>query len=161
MATFLLYCYDMTSRFAVPSVSVAKAKDGLPTYLERAREHMLQIITRHDRDEVALVDLADLRELLHDHTFQTEVSIHSNEATVNLPQFRIIGIGADVDEAAEDALAKLREYALQYLRRFNFYKETDRRDLYPLVMRFLATPGNEQLDLLVESDTIEAEPVPA
>jgi hypothetical protein len=151
----------MTSRFAVPSIPVAQAKDGLPTYLERAREHMLQIITRHDRDEVALVDLADLRELLHDHTFQTEVSIHPNEATVNLPQFRIIGIGADVDEAAEDALAKLREYAVQYLRRFNFYKETDRRDLYPLVMRFLATPGNEQLDLLVESDTIEAEPVPA
>jgi len=35
------------------------------------------------------------------------------------------------------------------------------RDLYPLVMRFLATPEDEQLDLLLESDTPEAEPIPA
>ena len=122
---------------------------------------MLQIITRHDRDEVALVDLADLRELLRDRKFQTDVAIHPNEATVNLPQFRIIGIGENVDGATADALAKLREYALQYLRRLTFYKETDRRDLYPLVMRFLATPEDEQLGLLLESDTVEAEHVPA
>src|ERR1700687_855436 len=151
----------MSGRFAVPSIPVGQAKNSLPTYLERAREHMLQIITRHDRDEVALVDLADLRELLRDRKFQTDVAIHPNEATVNLPQFRIIGIGENVDGATADALAKLREYALQYLRRLSFYKETDRRDLYPLVMRFLATPEDEQLDLLLESDTVEAEPVRA
>jgi len=61
----------MSGRFAVPSIPVGQAKNSLPTYLERAREHMLQIITRHDRDEVALVDLADLRELLRDHKFRT------------------------------------------------------------------------------------------
>jgi len=151
----------MSGRFAVPSIPVGQAKNSLPTYLERAREHMLQIITRHDRDEVALVDLADLRELLRDHKFRTDVAIHPNEATLNLPQFRIIGIGQNIDDATADALAKLREYALQYLQRLSFYKETDMRDLYPLVMRFLATPEDEQLDLLLESDTPEAEPIPA
>jgi len=83
------------------------------------------------------------------------------KATVTLPQFRIIGIGSTVDEASEDALAKLREYASQYLKRLDFYRETDRRDLYPLVARFLATPEDEQLDLLLESEPVEVEPVPA
>lgn len=151
----------MTSRFAVPSISVAEAKAQLPKYLELARAHEFQIVTRRDRDEVAVVDLGDLRELLRDHTFQTDVAIHPDEATVTLPQFRIIGIGATVDEATEDALAKLREYATQYRKRFDFYKETDRRDLYPLVARFLATPQDEQLDLLLESEPVGTEPVPA
>ena len=151
----------MTSRFAVQSISVAEAKTQLPKYLELARAHEFQIVTRRDRDEVAMVGLPDFRELLRDHKFQTDVAIHPDEATVTLPQFRIIGIGSTVDEASEDALAKLREYASQYLKRLDFYRETDRRDLYPLVARFLATPEDEQLDLLLESEPVEVEPVPA
>lgn len=140
---------------------MAEAKAQLPKYLELARAHEFQIVTRRDRDEVAVVALPDFRELLHDHKFQTDVAIHPDEATVMLPQFRIIGIGSTVDEATEDALAKLREYATQYLKRLDFYKETDRRHLYPLVARFLATPEDEQLDLLLESEPIGTEPVPA
>jgi len=151
----------MASRFAIPSIPVAEAKRSLPTYLDRAREHLLQIVTRHKRDEVALVGLQDLRELLRDHKFQTDVASQRGEATVTLPQFRIIGIGADVDDATEDALAKLREYALQYLERLEFYRHTDRRDLYPLVVRFLATPEDEQVELLLEPETIKAEPAVA
>ncbi len=149
----------MTSRFTVPAIPVAEAKNSLPTYLDRARrDHLIQIVTRHHRDEVALVNLADLREMLRANKFQTDVAIQRGEATVSLPQFRIIGIGENVDAATEDALAKLREYALQYLERFEFYKHTDRRDLLPLVARFLATPDEEQIDLLLEPDTIDAEP---
>lgn len=152
----------MRNRFGVPSIPVAEAKRSLPTYLDRARhDHLLQIVTRHQRDEVALLGLQDLRDLLGDYKFQTDVSIQRDEATVNLPQFRIIGIGENVDEATEDALAKLREYALQYLNRREFYKHTDRRDLYPLVMRFLATPEDEQLELLLEPETVEAAPAVA
>lgn len=151
----------MTSRFTGPSISVADAKAQLPKYLELARAHEFQIVTRRDRDEVAVVGLPDFRELLRDHKFQTDVAIHPDEATVTLPQFRIIGIGANVDEATEDALAKLREYATQYRKRFDFYKETDRRDLYPLVTRFLATPQDEQIDLLLESEPVGTEPVRA
>ena len=155
---FAMMPCEMTSRFVVPSIPVAEAKKSLPTYLDRARDHVLQIVTRHKRDEVALLDLQDLRELLRGHKFQTDVAVHRGEASVNLPQFRIIGIGENVADATEDALAKLREYALQYLERFEFYKHTDRRDLYPLVMRFLATPEDEQLELLFEPETVEAEP---
>lgn len=148
----------MASRYAIPSIPVKEAKDQLPTYLDRARDHVLQIVTRHGRDEVALVDLGDLREMLSDRKFQTDVSIRKGEATVLLPQFGIIGIGENADEAAGDALAKLREYALQYLRRYDFYRETDRRHLLPLVMRFLATPEDEQPGLLLEAESTEAEP---
>ena len=162
MVTFL--CYDsseMASRFTVPSISVAEAKTQLPKHLDLARAHEFQIVTRRDRDEVALVGLPDFRELVRGHKFETDVAIHPDEATVTLPQFRIIGIGGTVDEATEDALAKLREYASQYLKRLEFYRETDRRDLYPLVVRFLTTPEDEQLELLLEPDSVEAEPVPA
>ena len=151
----------MANRFAVPSIPVAEAKRSLPTYLDRARDHLLQIVTRHQRDEVALVGLQDLRELLRDRKFQTDVAIRRGEATVTLPQFRIIGIGENVDDATEDALAKLREYALQYLERLEFYRHTDRRDLYPLVVRFLATPEDEQAELLLEPETVETEPAVA
>jgi hypothetical protein len=46
---------------------------------------------------------------------------------------------------------------LQYLQRLEFYRHTDRRDVYPLVVRFLATPKDEQPELL-EPETGEAEP---
>lgn len=93
-----------------------------------------------------------IRELLRDHHFETDVAVHRGEATVALPQFGIFGIGEAVDAATKDLLAKLREYAVQYLERFEFYRHTDRRGLYPLVIRFLATPEAEQRDLLLEPE---------
>jgi hypothetical protein len=140
---------------------VAEAKKSLLTYFDRARQQLRQIVTRHKREEVALMGLKDLRELLRDHKFQTDAAIQRNEATVTLPQFRIIGIGENVDDATDDAFAKLREYALQYLERLEFYRHTDRRDLYPLVVRFLATPADEQRELLLEPETVEAKPAVA
>lgn len=148
----------MAARFAVPSVPVAEAKRSLPAYLAQARQHLLQIVTRHDRDEVAMIALQDLRELLRDHHFETDVAVHRGEATVALPQFGMFGIGETVDAATDDLLEKLREYAVQYLERFDFYRYTDRRALYPLVMRFLATPEAEQRELLLDA---EAAPTPA
>lgn len=142
----------MATRFAVPTIPAADAKRSLPLYMDQARQHLLQIVTRHDRDEVAMLALADLRELLRDHHFETDVAVHRGEATVALPQFGIFGIGEAVDTATEDLLAKLREYAVQYLERFEFYRHTDRRGLYPLVIRFLATPEAEQRGLLLEPE---------
>src|SRR5207245_10891960 len=118
----------MPNRFAVPSIPVAEAKKSLPTYLDRARQHLLQIVTRHQRDEVALVGLQDLREVLRDHKFQTDVAIQRGEATVTPPQFRIIGTGHNGEAATEDALANLGEYTLQYLQRHAFYRHPERRD---------------------------------
>lgn len=145
----------------MPTIPVTEAKKALPAYLERSRHHLLQIVTRHERDEVALVALADLRELLRDRRFETEVAIHRGEATVTLPQFAIIGIGSTLDEATVDVIEKLREYALRYLQRFEFYRHTDRRDLYPFVVRFLATPEDEQPALLLESEGAEVSSIPA
>ncbi len=144
----------------MPTIPVAKARDALPSYLEAARRHLPQIVTRHERDEVALVSLEDLREIVRGHRIETEAAVHPGEpgeATVSLPQFRIIGIGETLDEAAADALAKLREYARQYLQRYDFYRHTDRRDLLPLVFRFLLTPEDQQLELLLETEGVEAE----
>src|SRR3989442_13709168 len=103
----------MPSRFAVPSIPVAEAKKSLPTYLDRARGHLLQIVTRHEREEGALVGLQDLRELLRDHKFQTDVAIQRGEATVTLPQFRIFRIGENGDDAPEYGLANTREQPLR------------------------------------------------
>ena len=152
----LLSCVYMAARFVVPTVSVAKVRDSLPSYLEAARRHLLQIVTRHERDAVAFLALEDLQELLGSNHFETAVALHEGEATVSLPQFSIIGIGEDHDTALDDAAGKLREYALQYQQRFEFYKHTDRRKLYPLVMRFLATPEDQQRDLLLEPEETEA-----
>lgn len=146
----------MTSRFAVPTLPAATAKAKLPEVLDGARRHLLQIISRHGRDPVAVLALEDLRELLRAHRFETEVAMHRGEATLTLPQFSIIGIGDTLDAATADALDKLREYALQYLQRYEFYRHTDRRDLYPLVLRFLSTPEDEQPDLLLEPEVPEA-----
>jgi hypothetical protein len=151
----------MSDRYRMPVVPVAKARDALPSYLEAARKHLPQIVTRHDRDEVALLSLDDLRELLRGHRFLTEASVHPGEATVTLPQFGIIGIGDDLDAAAAETMTKLREYAEQYLQRYEFYRHTDRRDLFPLVMRFLVTPEDEQLNLLLENEGVEAAALPA
>lgn len=151
----------MSERYAMPTIPVAKARDALPSYLDAARRHLPQIVTRHERDEVALLSLDDLRELLRGHHFRTEAAVHPGEATVALPQFRIIGIAEDLDGAATDALAKLREYAEQYLQRYEFYRHTDRRDLFPLVVRFLITPEDQQLELLLEGEGVEAAALPA
>jgi len=140
---------------------VAKARDSLPAYLELARRHLPQIVTRHDRDEVALLALTDLREVLRAYRFETEAAVHQGESTVALPQFSIIGIGDSLDEAIEDALEKLREYAQRYLQRYEFYRHTDRRALFPLVLRFIATPEEQQRELLLEPQESEAAPAPA
>ena len=151
----------MSERFAVPTIPVAKAREALPRYLEDARRHLLQIVTRHDRDPVALVSVDDLRELVRAHRIETEAAVHPGEATVSLPQFRIIGIGETLSAAADDAVEKLREYAQDYLRRYEFYRHTDRRDLLPVVFRFLLTPEDRQLELLLEPEGTAAAAVPA
>lgn len=143
-------------RSTLPLIPVAKARDALPSYLEAARRHVLQIVTRHERDAVALLALGDLRELLETHRFETAVAVHEDEATIAVPQFSIVGIGDTLEAALDDAVEKLREYALQYLRRYEFYRQTDRRALYPLVVRFLATPEDRQRELLLESDETQA-----
>lgn len=148
-------------RYAVPTVPVAQARDSLPEYLEAVRRHLPHIVTRHGRDPVALVSLDDLRELLRDDHIETEAVVERGEASVNLPQFRIVGIGETLDAAAADALEKLREYARQYLERFEFYRHTDRRVLLPLVVRLLMTPEDQQMELLMEDAGSEAVAVPA
>lgn len=150
-----------SSRFSVPTVAVAQAKSDLPRYLELARDHHIQIVTRYGRDEVVMLAHNDFLDLMRmpTRTFQTEVAIHKGQSTVSLPQFGIIGIGPTVDDATDDALVKLREFAQQFEGRWNFYKETDQRNLAKLVWRFLATPEDEQASLLLESDDVEATPV--
>jgi len=140
----------MTLRYEVPEISVADAKAKLPEVLEEARRHQPQLISRRGRDLVALLALDDAQQVLGSFRFQTEVHLAKGEVTVALPQFELIGIGESVDAAAEDALDKLREYAAHYLKRASFYRETNRRDLYPLVLRFVLTPREQQHELLLE-----------
>ena len=128
-------------------------------------EHAV-VVTGHDPFEVQAVTDDQLAGVGPDGTLSDQIDgiLGYGRAPLSAHRqgvVRIIGIGENVDDATEDALAKLREYALQYLERLEFYRHTDRRDLYPLVVRFLATPEDEQAELLLEPETVETEPAVA
>lgn len=109
-------------------------------------------VNRHGgREQMVLVAPRELLDMLSaaGQRFVTRVAFADDEVTVSLPAFSLIGSGATLEAAADELVEVLRDYCAQYLERLEFYRQTERRALLPLVFLFALTPEDEQRNLLL------------
>lgn len=150
----------MTEEMVIQGVGFTEAKSGLSGLMtEVVHGHRTELIERHGGKEAAvLMSREDLVSLLSDYRFRPQVALSGNEATAVLEDLGLIGAGADFEEAMENLVRELRQYAHQFLvERPTFYLQTARARHAPWLLRFALTPPDEQLDLLYDDSRVASE----
>ena len=124
---------------ALPTVPFTAAKAGLSQIMNRVVGHEPTMIARQNRDAMVLLNPRDLEQALElaGHRFHGSVVYDQGRVFYSLPDFGLIGEGDSFEQAVEDAVELLRDYAQDYVHRFAFYQHTDRHALWPLILRFV------------------------
>ena len=90
---------------------MAEARRQLPALLDKVRNGHWQLIGRRGRPEAVVANAAQLAELLAaSYPFAPEVFIEEDEVGIYLAELDVHGVGADLQEAEDDALAAALEY---------------------------------------------------
>lgn len=134
----------------LPERQFAKAKSQLTEVMnEVVREHRPLVVDRHrGRERAVLVEERDLESLLEPYGFEPVVHVHKGEFVVRLPELNLIAGSADLEAAIDELVALAEEYADVYLERVSFYRQTDRRDQLPWVLRIALTPPDSRRRLI-------------
>lgn len=140
---------------AVATKPFSKAKAELSELMSHVvREHRPTVIERR-REAMVALSLDDLRSLLEAFHFEPRVVAGRKETVASLDDLGLVGSGPDLDAAINDLLEELRDYAADFVRRYAFYMQTDRRPHAPWVLRLALTPPDEQRELLIEEPADE------
>ena len=135
---------------AIRTKPFSQAKAELSALMDQVvRQHRPTVISRRRESMVAL-SLEDLRSLLETFRFGPRVVVGRKETVATLDDLGLVGSGPSLDSAIDDLLEELRAYAADFVSRYAFYMQTDRRAHAPLILRFALTPPEEQRDLLIE-----------
>lgn len=146
----------MSAIEAIPARPFSEAKAGLSALMDQVvREHRPTVIERR-REAMVALSLPDLRALLASFRFEPRVTIGRKETVATLDDLGLVGSGRNLDAAIDDLLEELRDYAADFISRYAFYMQTDRRAHAPWVLRSALTPADEQRGLLVEEPTEES-----
>lgn len=145
-------------------VGYGVAKARFSAMLRQAtREHTPVVFERQrgGPEGVVVVDRDDLaRALADEYRFRTEVFIEDDRRSIVLEDFGLHGTGPTFDAALADLLDSLREYADEYFTQLEFYRRTPNRAKHYLpLLRFRATPADQQIDLLLETDLRQVTPI--
>jgi predicted RNase H-like HicB family nuclease len=120
-------------------------------------EHRPKAVDRHrGKEEMFLLGRDQLLAILEPFEFEPQVSVSEHEFVVRLPELELIAAGETLDAAVDELVELAEAYAEQYLTRFEFYRETDRRRHLPWVARIAFTQPQERRGLF----TITRAPVP-
>ena len=145
----------MATLETIPTKPFSRAKAELSALMDQVvREHRPAVIERR-REAMVALSLGDMRDLLASFRLEPRVSVGRRQTTATLDDLGLVGTGRDVDAALEDLLEEMRSYAADYVSRFSFYMQTDRRTHAPYVLRFALTPAAEQRGLLTEEPAEE------
>ena len=138
----------MAALETIPTRPFSQAKAELSALMDQVvREHRPAVIERR-REAMVALSLPDMRDLLVPFRFEPRVRTGRPQTVATLDELGLVGAGKDVDTALDDLLEELRAYAADYVSRFAFYMQTDRRAHAPYVLRFALTPAEQQRDLL-------------
>lgn len=148
----------MTMLEVIKARPFSEAKAELSDVMTQVvREHRPAVIARGGGKEAMVAfELDDFRLLLGSFQFEPQVSFGEDGVVAAIESLGLIGHGSDHDRAMEDLLEELRAYASDYLRRYAFYEQTDRRAHAPWIVRFAVTPVEEQRALLSQEPTEDA-----
>ncbi len=140
----------------IPARRFSQAKAELSALMDQVvREHRPTVIERR-REAMVALSLPDLRSLLAAFRFEPRVVVRRKGTVASLEGLGLLGGGSNADAAIDDLLEELRDYASDFVSRYSFYVQTDRRAHAPYVLRFALTPPDEQRALLVEEPTEES-----
>ncbi len=143
----------------IPTRLFSQAKAELSALMDQVvREHRPAVIQRR-REAMVALSLADMRQLLAGFRFDPRVSVGRRQTTATLEDLGLVGAGRDVDGAIDDLLEEMRAYAADFVARYSFYMQTDRRAHAPYVLRFALTPADQQRELLIEEPAEESRAV--
>jgi len=143
---------------AIPTKPFSQAKAELSALMDQVvREHRPAVIERR-REAMVALSLDDLRSLLEAFRFEPRVAVGQKEVVASLDELGLVASGPDLDAAIDDLLRELRDYAADFVSRYSFYMQTDRRAHAPWVLRFALTPEEEQRDVLIQEPANEEVP---
>lgn len=140
---------------AIPAKPFSEAKSELSALMDQVvREHRPTLIERR-REAMVALSLPDMRDLLASFRLEPRIGVGRKQTTATLDELGLVGAGRNVDAAIDDLLEELRAYAADFISRYSFYIQTDRRGHAPYVLRFALTPPDEQRSVLLEEPTEE------
>jgi hypothetical protein len=144
----------------VPAHPFSEAKTGLSELMsEVVRKHRPHLIERnHGRETMALIGAEELDTVLRPYSLVPDVVYGRGEVTMSLAPLGLVASGASLDAAADAMLDELRQYAREFIDRYEYFRHTDRTGDLPWVLRFSLTPPGAQRDLLFEEPTIALAP---
>ena len=137
----------------IPSSAFAEAKSKLSRVMDDVvHGHHPQLVDRHrGRDQMLLMGVAEAAAMLEQFRFDPRVRFSDDEVVVRVPELNLIAGGATYDEALEELLGLVEEYSADFISRFDFYMQTDRRDHLPWLLRFAITPPEDRAGLFSEA----------
>jgi hypothetical protein len=139
----------------IPAKPFSQAKAELSALMDQVvHEHRPAVIERR-REAMVALSLPDLRSLLATFRFVPRVAVGRRQTVATLEELGLLGSGPNVDAAIDDLVEELRAYAADFVSRYSFYVQTDRRSHAPYLLRFALTPADEQRALLVEEPAEE------
>lgn len=144
------------SNCLVETLAFSEAKAKLSDLMTAVvHGHRPKAVDRHHgKEEMYLFGREEIMALLESFEFQPKVSVSEGEFVIRLPELGLISGGESFDEALDELVELAEEYAQQYFERFEFYRETDRRQQLPWVARVAVTPAEERRQLFVRGPAI-------
>lgn len=128
---------------------------------EVLRSRLPFVIHRQGADDevvgIGREQLIDILDSLQQARFDPQVTFEPGEVVAVLPGYGVVGSGPTFESAMDDLSAELLEYASLYFPRLGFYEHTDRVSHYPALVRFVLTPPDERVGLLLaDSEKVNA-----
>lgn len=143
----------MTNLIETLPFSEAKARlSDLMTAV--VHDHRPKAIDRHrGKEEMFLLGRDQLLAMLDAFEFKPKVSVSEDEFVLRLPELGLVAGGESLDAALDELLELAEAYAEQYLERYEFYRETDRRRHLPWVARIAFTHPEARRRLFTTAST--------
>lgn len=134
----------------VPALEFSVAKSTLSTVMDSVfHGHQPYLVSRHHgRERMVLLGLDVLDGLLCADKIDVRVVAGGGEVTVQVPALGVLGFGDNLEEAIEDLLVELRDYATAFFGEPDRYRGNVRDGQYGMLLRFALTTPDRQKDLL-------------
>jgi predicted RNase H-like HicB family nuclease len=81
----------------------------------------------------------ELLAMLEPFEFEPKVTVSEEEFVIRLPELGLVAGGESLDAALDELVEIAEAYAEQYLSRYEFFRETDRRRHLPWAARIAFT----------------------
>jgi hypothetical protein len=142
------------SDLLVPALEFSVAKASLSTVMDSVfHGHQPYLVSRHHgRERMVLLGLDVLDGLLCADKIDVRVVTDAGEVTLEVPALGVIGFGNDLEEAVQDLLVELRDYASAFFGEPDRYRGNVRDGQYGMLLRFALTTPDRQRDLLAWSE---------